>query len=149
MKTKLRGQILLILFSFVIYGRAASALPEYVLTDVSFFNKTLASDPNFQYAGVFSSDSFYVKIIDRNLELPASISIHLQPIRAAQKINFQWRTNDSFQFINVSCFNEADLIQLEQAFRIHRPTVYRCPPPRTTVRSPSRWFRTVRIPRPG
>ncbi|MDI1233807.1 MAG: S8 family serine peptidase [bacterium] len=109
MKINLKGLVLLGILSFLMRVKAIDNYPKYVLSSVAFYNAQLISNPDFQFSGLYSSDSCYVKILNQYSLLLKEKSFGFQAIRPTQKINYQWQTSDSLQFINVATFDEQRL----------------------------------------
>ena len=116
MKINLKNLLLLVWCAFILNANAIDKYPKYVLASVSFYTNSLVLSSDFKFSGLYSSDSCYVKILSQSSPLLIEYSSAFQIIRPSQKINRQWQTNDSFQFIDVACFDDESLNSLQNAF---------------------------------
>lgn len=116
MKINLKALSFLVLFALLINVKANDTKLKYVLSAISFYNTQLSTNPDFQFSGLYSSDSCYVKIMNLTSPVYQQNTSAFQPIRPAQKINYQWQTNDSLQFINLACFDNEGLTIINKAF---------------------------------
>ena len=104
--------------------------PSYTMVSTNFYLHSLVNSTAFVYGGLYSSDSCYVKILNQSNALLKENSSAFQIIRPSQKIYHQWQTKDTFQFIDVACFDEESLTVLENSFvlkQYHGTVLYKRP----------------------
>jgi hypothetical protein len=108
-----------LLFGFLLCALTLSAQakwPSYTMVSTNFYLQSLVNSTAFVYSGLYSSDSCYVKVLNQSSPLLKENSGAFQIILPSQKINRQWQTKDSFQFINIACFDDESLTALENLF---------------------------------
>ncbi|MES2618646.1 MAG: S8 family serine peptidase [Bacteroidota bacterium] len=108
--------LLFLLFAIISGSYSQSRLPKYIVVSNAYYHQELVHNPNFKYVSQYSGDSMYVKIIHTEIPSNGVVDARLKPIAPAQKISSQWKTNDTFQLINIACFDEEGLKSVRLMF---------------------------------
>lgn len=96
---------------------AQSEMPAYALVSTDFYHKKLSESAECNIVAPHSSDSLYIKIKNNSQLLYKYFNNGIQPIQPASKINEQWQTDDTFQMVNITCFDLEALQMMISTFK--------------------------------